>query len=121
MKASCIVWLVDVAMAFSFEAVCSFLSGEVEHHQFTDNSAARQLISRQGVGRIRHLSGKLLWMQSKVMDGSVVIHQVPTLWNFSDVGTKSLPRARLLFFYFVGLVWLMRQQQNLWEWMSTTM
>ena len=73
------------------------VSGEVEHHQFTDNSAARQLISRQGVGRIRHLSGKLLWMQSKVMDGSVVIHQVPTLWNFSDVGTKSLPRARLLF------------------------
>ena len=73
------------------------VSGEVEHHQFTDNSAARQLISRQGVGRIRHLSGKLLWMQSKVMDGSVVIHQVPTLWNSSDVGTKSLPRARLLF------------------------
>ena len=73
------------------------VSGEVEHHQFTYNSAARQLISRQGVGRIRHLSGKLLWMQSKVMDGSVVIHQVPTLWNFSDVGTKSLPRARLLF------------------------
>ena len=73
------------------------VSGEVEHHQFTDNSAARQLISRQGVGQIRHLSGKLLWMQSKVMDGSVVIHQVPTLWNFSDVGTKSLPRARLLF------------------------
>ena len=61
------------------------LSVDVEHHQFTDNSAARQLISRQGVGRIRHLSGKLLWMQSKVMDGDVITHQVPTLWNYSDV------------------------------------
>jgi hypothetical protein len=73
------------------------LSVDVERHQFTDNSAARQMISRQGVGRIRHLSGKLLWMQSKVMDGDVIIHQVPTLWNYSDVGTKSLPRSRLLF------------------------
>jgi len=61
---------------------------DVEHHQLTDNSAARQLISRQGVGKIRHLSGKLLWMQSKVLDGDVIIHQVPTLWNYSDVGTK---------------------------------
>ena len=31
------------------------------------------------------------------MDGDVIIHQVPTLWNYSDVGTKSLPRSRLLF------------------------
>ena len=73
------------------------LSVDVGHHEFTDRSAARQLISRQGVGRIRRLSGKLLWMQSKVMDGDVIIHQVPTLWNYSDVGTKSLPRSRLLF------------------------
>ena len=36
-------------------------------------------------------------MQSKVMDGDVIIHQVPTLWNYSDVGTKSRPRSRLLF------------------------
>ena len=36
-------------------------------------------------------------MQSKVLDGDVIIHQVPTLWNYSDVGTKSLPRSRQLF------------------------
>ena len=68
----------------------------IENHQFTDNSAARQLISRQGVGRIRHLSGKLLWMQTKVLSGDVLIHQVPT-WSFSDIGTKNLSKTRLLF------------------------
>ena len=61
----------------------------IEHHQFTDNSVTRQLISRQGVGRIKHLSGKLLWMQSKVFSGDVTAHQVPTVWNYSDIGTKS--------------------------------
>ena len=77
----------------------------VEHHQFTDNSAARQLISCQGVGRIRHLSGKLLWMQSKVLNGDVIVHQVSTVWNYSDVGTKNLQRARMVFLlYGIGMV-----------------
>ena len=32
-----------------------FLTGkEVQHYQWTDNSASRQLVSKQGVGRIRH-------------------------------------------------------------------
>ena len=69
----------------------------VKHFQWTDNSAARQLVARQGVGRIRHLSGKILWIQQCVFDGEVVMGQVPTLLIFSDIGTKCLPRARLNF------------------------
>ena len=36
-----------------------------DHFQWTDNSAARQLVSRQGVGRIRHLSccGFRIWFR----------------------------------------------------------
>ena len=80
-----------------FRSCLEFMVGtSIENHQFTDNSAARQLISRQGVGRIRHLSGKLLWMQTKVLSGDVLIHQVPT-WSFSDIGTKNLSKTRLLF------------------------
>ena len=75
-----------------------FLFGSpVQHFQWTDNSAARQLVARQGVGRIRHLSGKILWIQQCVLDGNVSMGQVPTLMNFSDIGTKCLPRGRLNF------------------------
>ena len=42
-------------------------------------------------------SGKILWIQQCVFDGEVVMGQVPTLLNFSDIGTKCLPRARLNF------------------------
>ena len=73
------------------------LQVQIEHHQFTDNSAARQLIGRQGVGRIRHLSAKLLWLQDLTRLGEVNVSQVPTFWNYSDVGTKNLSKARLYF------------------------
>ena len=52
-------------------------SGGVDHWQRTDNQAARQLVSRQGVGKTLHLSGKFLRIQSKVMDKELMIGQVP--------------------------------------------
>ena len=51
----------------------------------------------KGVGRIRHVSGKLLWMQSKVLNDDAMVHQVPTVWNYGDIGMKSLSKNRLLF------------------------
>ena len=74
-----------------------FLTGkEVEHHQWTDNSAARQLVSRQDVGRIKHLSGKLLWVQDLVLPKQLAVSQRPTEWNYSDIGTRPLSKSRLM-------------------------
>ena len=69
---------------------------KVEHIQFTDSSSARQLASRQGCGKVRHLSGKILWIQKRVNDGFVLWRQIPTAWNCADIGTKSLSQQRLL-------------------------
>ena len=38
------------------------LQKEVKHVFYTDSSSVRRLISRQGSGKIRHLSGKILWV-----------------------------------------------------------
>ena len=71
-----------------------FLTGkEVQHYQWTDNSASRQLVSKQGVGRIRHLSGKVLWIQ---VTKQLAVGQIPTEWNYSDIGTKPLNKSRLM-------------------------
>ena len=69
---------------------------DIEHIHWVDNSAARQLVSRQGVGKIRHLSGKILWIQNLVLQSELVVGQIPTEWNCSDIGTKALQKARLL-------------------------
>eukprot|EP00435_Cladocopium_sp_Y103_P028972 s2794_g7.t1 len=72
--------------------------GEVKHVMFTDSSSGRQLALRQGTGKIKHLSGKLLWIQDAVRQGIVQLIQIPTVWNLSGIGTKALgvQRVRLL-------------------------
>ena len=75
--------------------------------QYTDSSSARQLACRQGAGHIRHLSGKILWVQERTQDGSTDLRQVPTAENVSDIATKVLSRGRLLYLmHETGLVYI---------------
>ena len=67
----------------------------VEHYLLTDSSSARQLAQRQGIGKIKHLSAKVLWIQQQVQDKMVCLSQISTIWNVSDVGTKVLSARRL--------------------------
>ena len=72
-----------------------FTGAVVDNFLFTDSSRARRLSMRQGAGKIKHLSGKILWIQQWVMEGKIVLVQVPTLWNLSDIGTKPLSGQRM--------------------------
>ena len=74
----------------------SFLTrAEVAHHLLTDSSSARQLAAKQGVGKVRHLDGKILWIQQHVLSGDVQLQQLPTVWNVSDLCTKALTQQRV--------------------------
>ena len=85
-----------------------FVLGEqVQHMLYTDSSSARQLASRQGCSRARHVSGKILWLQDKTQDTSILLRQVQTVWNIADIGTKCLSRQRLyLLMHKAGLVYI---------------
>ena len=63
---------------------------DVEHFLLVVSSSARQIAMRQGAGKLKHVSGKLLWIQQIVMEGKVQLVQLPTLWNLADAGTKPL-------------------------------
>jgi len=79
----------------------------VKHVHHTDSSSARQIASGEGCGRLRHVSGKLLWIQQKNNDRSVTLKQVPTVRNVADIGTKCLEQKRLfLLMYESGLVYM---------------
>jgi len=55
-----------------------FLTGAVvDHFLFTDSSSARQLSMQQGAGKIKHLSGKILWIQQWVMEGKISLMLTP--------------------------------------------
>ena len=69
--------------------------GNVEHILLTDSSSARQLCSRQGTGKVKHLSAKILWIQDQVRNGEIALSQISTAFNVADIGTKVLSAKRL--------------------------
>ena len=62
---------------------------EVRFQLCLDNSAARAFFCRSGVGRIRHISLRILWIQAKVKEQSLHVGRVGTHDNPSDIGTKA--------------------------------
>ena len=89
--------LVSAAADGKYIAGChSFLAGcEVEHHGYVDNASAKSLANKRGVGKVRHLAGKLLWVQNCTADGSLKISQIGTLFSAADLATKPLSIARM--------------------------
>ena len=69
-------------------------------HLRSDSSAARAILQRQGVGAVRHLSVRILWMQELTLSGRIVVGKVAGDDNVADGGTKPLATAK--FQEFVG-------------------
>ena len=70
----------------------------------SDSSACRGVVARQGVGKIKHLEGKLLWIQGKARAGEISCAAVSTAVNVADLMTKDLPKPRIdLLLYHLGV------------------
>ena len=61
----------------------------------TGSSGARGILQRQGVGRMRHCSCCILWLQQLISDGVIRLGVVAGSTNPADIGTKRLPNGRL--------------------------
>ena len=63
-----------------------------------DSSAGKAIAQRLGVGRVRCLDVRTLWLQTKVRDKKLVVIKQAGESNLADIGTKSLagPRFTLL-------------------------
>ena len=80
------------------QACIQFLLEDGVKVEFTlnlDNSAAKAFFFRSGVGRIRHISVRVLWLQREVKLGMVTPSTVSTRDNTADLGTKRLSRERM--------------------------
>ena len=70
----------------------------VEMHVYSDSSACRGIIGRQGCGKLRHISGRLLWLQDfSTRQRLATLHPIPTLSNPADLMTKSLSGQRIAY------------------------
>ena len=72
--------------------------GKVKIFHHIDASAAKSMLERAGVGKVRHLSRRVLWAQQLIKQGEVTLLKISTTYNPSDLWTKVLSgqRTRML-------------------------
>ena len=73
-----------VEFGFTFSVVCE-----------TDASAGRAMATRRGVGRVRHLDARLLWLQQMCAEDVVQVRARPGKHNEADLGTKMVDLRRM--------------------------
>ena len=56
----------------------------------TDSSSAKAFASRRGLGRMKHIQTRFLWIQERLALKHFVLNKVGTLLNRADVLTKQL-------------------------------
>ncbi len=66
---------------------------------FTDSSSAKSIAHRRGVGRLKHLDIRLLWMQRFVKQRYLRLKKIHTVDNVADLNTKSLSSNRRMYLF----------------------
>ncbi|CAK0826208.1 unnamed protein product, partial [Prorocentrum cordatum] len=75
----------------------------------SDSSAARGHVQRRGLGKMRHVQSRYLWIQERVGKGDLSIAAVPGKNNVADVLTKSVGHQ--------VMEWIESMLRYLWGWM----
>ena len=61
----------------------------------TDSSSGLAVGSRRGLGRLRHVQTRYLWVQQRVQQGDLRLKKEPGDTNVGDALTKSLDEKRM--------------------------
>jgi len=77
------------------QAILEEFKLKVDLAVLSDSSAARAMCRRVGVGRVKHLDLKQLWIQEAVAKGELTIECVDTDMNWADLGTKAHDPSKL--------------------------
>ena len=83
-------WAVTVATELGVQLAGS---GLVLH---TDSEAAKSFVCRRGLGRMRHIEVRELWLQEEVRKEKVIVKRVGGSEDPPDLMTKYLPAAKIL-------------------------
>ena len=76
--------------------VVEFLSQrKAQLHLLLDSTAARGVIARRGVGRIKRIQIRTLFLQGLHKQGQLTVHPVGTKENTADLGIKQLSGSRV--------------------------
>ena len=80
--------VINVMIELGFE-----VQQELQLH--TDSSAAKSFVSRKGLGKMKHLEIRDLWLQREVALGKVTVNKVDGKKNPADLMTKYLRKEEI--------------------------
>ena len=72
------------------QALVKDLGQEIGVDLYCDASAGRSMAFRKGLGKVRHMDTKFLWIQDLVKTGRIKVLKIKGTQNPADVGTKHL-------------------------------
>eukprot|EP00971_Amphidinium_carterae_P229579 4555119-Amphidinium_carterae.1 len=75
--------------SFALKGLFEWLGYRVVWKVFTDSSAAKSMGLRIGVGRVRHLDVRSLWVQHATRHLHLRLCKIDGMANPADLGTKS--------------------------------
>ena len=77
------------------QKVYGFFNWQLTMRLHMDATAAKGIMARQGVGRIRHLETRTLWLQTLFKERRLEVLKILGTENPIDMATKALPREKL--------------------------
>ena len=76
------------AEGLGMQSIMSDLGWYPTIHLWVDSSAAKAMASRTGLGKVRHMEVKFLWLQQALRDKKFRLYKIDGKLNPADVGTK---------------------------------
>ena len=67
-----------------------------------DSAASKGMLSREGVGAVKHLHVRQLWLQERVSRGELKVEQVARAWNAADTLTHHWGKDAVAQFHRLG-------------------
>ena len=77
------------------QSILKDLGVQLELRVFTDATTGKSLVSRRGLGKVRHIAVNELWLQSHVHAKTVTIVKIKNKFNPSDMMTKYLTKMEM--------------------------
>ena len=81
--------------ALGTQAALADLRLECTIELYSDSSSARALASRRGLGKIRHVETRFLWLQERIARKHLNLRAVKGTDNVADLLTKALSEAKI--------------------------
>ena len=79
-----------VTEGIAIQALAAELGWPLNLVVHVDSSTAKAIASRSGIGKVRHLEVKTLWVQAALKEGRFALWKVPGRENPANILTKSL-------------------------------